>query len=155
MMRQALFILWLIFVPPCAVSDDGHANKDPVFNSQLGDALQKELENVREILRSDNISASIYISDRCYWEGAAGVTTQNPEVPVNADMMFGFGSITKTFVAGIVLQLIEESRLSLEDPLGKWLPQYPNIDASITVREQRWSQEFGHRYRWNRCLRRG
>ena len=135
MMRQALFILWLIFVPPCAVSGDGHASNDPVFNSQLGDALQKELENVREILRSDNISASIYISDRCYWEGAAGVTTQNPEVPVNADMIFGFGSITKTFVAGIVLQLVEESRLSLEDPLGKWLPQHPNIDASITVRE--------------------
>jgi D-alanyl-D-alanine carboxypeptidase len=50
-------------------------------------------------------------------------------------MLFGFGSITKTFVAGIVLQLVEEKKLDLEDPLGKWLPQYPNIDANITVRQ--------------------
>lgn len=50
-------------------------------------------------------------------------------------MIFGFGSITKTFVAGIVLQLVEEKKLGLEDPLGKWLPQYPNIDANITVRQ--------------------
>jgi D-alanyl-D-alanine carboxypeptidase len=50
-------------------------------------------------------------------------------------MLFGFGSITKTFVAGIVLQLVEENKLDLEDPLGKWLPQFPNIDSNITVRQ--------------------
>ncbi len=33
-----------------------------------------------------------------------------------------------------VLQLVEEKKLDLEDPLGKWLPQFPNIDSNITVR---------------------
>jgi D-alanyl-D-alanine carboxypeptidase len=50
-------------------------------------------------------------------------------------MLFGFGSITKTFVAGIVLQLVEENKLNLNDPLGNWLPQYSNIDANLTVRQ--------------------
>jgi len=36
-------------------------------------------------------------------------------------MLYGFGSITKTFVAAIVLQLVEENRLGLEDRLEKWL----------------------------------
>lgn len=135
LMRQSLFLLWLIFLPSGAVSDDGHSRRDLVFTLQLDSALQKELENVRAILDSDNISASIYISDKCYWEGVAGFTKQNPEVPVNADMIYGFGSIAKTFVASIVLQLVEENRLNLEDPLGKWLPQYPNIDTGITIRE--------------------
>ena len=48
-------------------------------------------------------------------------------------MLFGFGSITKTFVAAIVLQLVEENKLGLEDTLGKWLEKYPNIDTNLTV----------------------
>lgn len=134
-MHRGLFILWSLLLSLCAVFDEAHAIEDPVFNPQLSDALKKTLENVKGILNSDNISASLYISDRCYWEGAAGVTKQDPDVPVDSDMIFGFGSITKTFVAGIVLQLVEEKKLGLEDPLGKWLPQYPNIDSNITVRQ--------------------
>jgi len=134
-MHRTLFILWLILLLSCTAIDDSHAVEDTVFNSQLSDALQEALEKVRGTLKSDNISASLYISDRCFWEGAAGGTKQDPDVPVDSDMLFGFGSITKTFVAGIVLQLVEENKLDLEDPLGKWLPQYPNIDASITVRQ--------------------
>ena len=134
-MHRTLFILWLILLSSCTAIDDSHAVEDTVFNPQLSDALQKALEKVKGILKSDNISASLYISDRCFWEGAAGGTKQDPGVPVDSDMIFGFGSITKTFVAGIVLQLVEEKKLGLEDPLGKWLPQYPNIDANITVRQ--------------------
>ena len=134
-MHRTLFILWLILLSSCTAIDDSHAVEDTVFNPQLSDALQEALEKVRGILKSDNISASLYISDRCFWEGAAGGTKQDPDVPVDSDMLFGFGSITKTFVAGIVLQLVEENKLGLEDPLGKWLPQYPNIDANITVRQ--------------------
>ena len=48
-------------------------------------------------------------------------------------MLFGFGSITKTFIAAIVLQLSEENKLGLEDTLRKWLQKYPNIDANLTV----------------------
>jgi len=38
-------------------------------------------------------------------------------------------------VATLILQLVEEGRLTLEDPLRKWLPDYPNIDNNITVRQ--------------------
>lgn len=134
-MGRTLFIVLLISLSSCAALDGIPASKDPVFNPQLADALQKELENVSEILKTDNISASLYISDRCYWEGAAGVTKQDPDIPVDSNTIYGFGSITKTFVAGIVLQLVEEKKLRLEDPLGKWLPQLPNIDSNITVRQ--------------------
>ncbi len=131
---RTFFVVLLISLSPCAVFDEARAIEDSVFSPQLSDALNKTLENIKEILNTDNISASLYISDRCYWEGAAGVTKQDPDVPVSSDMIYGFGSITKTFVAGIVLQLVEEKKLDLEDPLGKWLPQFPNIDSNITVR---------------------
>ena len=134
-MRRALVILWLISLSACAVFADKRHVEDPVFDPQLSDALQKALEEAGRIQNADNISASLYISDQCFWEGTAGVTKPEPSVLVESDMLFGFASITKTFVAAIVLQLVEENKLELDDPLGKWLEQYPNIDANITIRQ--------------------
>lgn len=44
---------------------------------------------------------------------------------INSSNLFDIGSITKSYVALILLQLQAEGKVSLEDPLGKWLPQYP------------------------------
>ena len=98
-------------------------------------SCKERLEKVNDILVSESISASLYISDRCHWEGAAGVTAHDTKIPANPEMIYSFGSITKTFVASIILQLVEENKLNLEDPLGKWLSQYPNIDENITIRQ--------------------
>ncbi len=38
--------------------------------------------------------------------------------------LFDIGSITKSFTALLLLQLQTEGKLTLDDPLGKWLPQY-------------------------------
>jgi D-alanyl-D-alanine carboxypeptidase len=97
--------------------------------------LQKTLGSLLENLKPDGISASLYISDRCYWEAAIGVTKHKVPVPVEPDMLFNFASITKTFVAAIVLQLVEEKKLSLDDPLGKWLAPSINVDPKITIRQ--------------------
>ena len=115
--------------------DDGIAAENSVFDTSLSDSLQKALEKARTNLKTDNLSASLYISDRCYWEGVVGSTKQDPAIAIDPNTLFGFGSITKTFVAGIVLQLAEERKLDLDASLGTWLPQYPNIDKSITVRQ--------------------
>jgi D-alanyl-D-alanine carboxypeptidase len=50
-------------------------------------------------------------------------------------MPFAVGSITKNMVAALMLQLAEEERLSLEDPIGKWLPTHPHVDGAITIRQ--------------------
>lgn len=49
-----------------------------------------------------------------------------------ATMPFRIASITKSFTATAVLQLVDLGRLSLDDTLAKWYPDFPNA-ASITV----------------------
>lgn len=134
-MRRTLVILCLISLSSCTVLDDRHHVEDTVFNPQLSEILQDALEVAFEIQEANGISASLYISERCHWQGAAGVTKPDPGVPVESDMLFGFASITKTFVAAITLQLVKENKIELDDPLGKWLANYPNIDANITIRQ--------------------
>ena len=50
------------------------------------------------------------------------------------DAVYEVGSVTKQFTAAAVLLLQEEGKLSLDDPLTKWLPDYPIGDRTVTVR---------------------
>lgn len=51
------------------------------------------------------------------------------------DMAFAIGSITKNMIAALLLQLAEEGKLSLDDPIGRWLPPYRHVNGDITVRQ--------------------
>jgi D-alanyl-D-alanine carboxypeptidase len=54
--------------------------------------------------------------------GATGVANLADGTPVEVDDVFEIGSITKSFIAVLLLQLQEEGVLSLDDPLSRWLP---------------------------------
>src|SRR3954452_7262678 len=57
-----------------------------------------------------------------------------PRTPIRAGDRFRVGSITKTFVATVVLQLVAEQRLTLEDSVARWLPGVVPDGERITVR---------------------
>ncbi len=67
--------------------------------------------------------------------GAAGYANLRTKERMRVDHAFRVGSITKTFVASVVLQLAAEGTLGLDDALERWLPGLvPNAQA-ITLRQ--------------------
>jgi D-alanyl-D-alanine carboxypeptidase len=65
---------------------------------------------------------------------AAGSSNLGTHAPLQVNQVFRIGSITKTFTATVILQLAQQGKLSLSDPLSKYEPQIPNA-SSITIRE--------------------
>ncbi|TDC87452.1 class A beta-lactamase-related serine hydrolase [Actinomadura sp. 7K507] len=59
---------------------------------------------------------------RTRWDGASGVADTRTERPVTPNMRQRAGSITKTFVATAILQQVEEGRIALDTPVGRYLP---------------------------------
>ena len=69
------------------------------------------------------------------WIGAAGKADSAAGTPMRANMRFRVGSLTKQFTAALILQLAEEGKLSLDDTLRQWLPQFQlPYDDQITIR---------------------
>src|SRR4029453_16803608 len=67
------------------------------------------------------------------WVGADGTAEREGHIPVRTDAPFRIASITKVFVAVVVLQLVEEGRLGLDDPASRYAP-----DAApwhVTIRQ--------------------
>ncbi|WP_037680185.1 serine hydrolase [Streptomyces griseus] len=73
------------------------------------------------------------------WAEAAGTADLRTGRPMNAADRLRVGSVTKTFTATVVLQLVAERRLSLEDPVERYLPGlihgHGHHGARITVRQ--------------------
>lgn len=65
--------------------------------------------------------------------GASGMASLELGVPLAPDMVFEIGSITKQFTAAAIMMLLEEGKLSLNDPITKFLPDYPAYGQNITV----------------------
>ncbi|GLP69932.1 D-alanyl-D-alanine carboxypeptidase [Streptomyces sp. TUS-ST3] len=59
---------------------------------------------------------------RSTWSTTAGVGDLRTRAPRSVDDRYRVGSITKTFVSTVLLQLEAEGRLSLDDTVEKWLP---------------------------------
>jgi CubicO group peptidase (beta-lactamase class C family) len=55
-------------------------------------------------------------------------------VPVNADTVFESGSVAKQFTAMAILLLAQQGKISLDDPMRKYLPELPDYGASLTIR---------------------
>lgn len=65
---------------------------------------------------------------------AFGKANLEHDVDMRTDHIFRIGSITKQFTASAILKLKEEGKLSLEDEITKFIPDYPTQDHKITVR---------------------
>ncbi|WP_258346034.1 serine hydrolase domain-containing protein [Saccharopolyspora gregorii] len=69
----------------------------------------------------------------------SGFGDTEARTPVPWDANFRIGSFTKTYVSATLLQLVGEGRISLEDPVEKWLPGVVsgngNDGSRITVRQ--------------------
>jgi D-alanyl-D-alanine carboxypeptidase len=70
------------------------------------------------------------------FEEAFGYADRDKRIPNGIDTKFNIGSIDKSFTALAVRKLAAEQKLSLDDTIGKFLPDYPNKDAAarVTVR---------------------
>ena len=63
-----------------------------------------------------------------------GMADREWDVPVGADTEFRLGSITKQFTATAILQLAEQGRLGLDDPISKYYTAAPAAWSGVTLR---------------------
>lgn len=94
--------------------------------------LQRQLDNVAAT-SAVGVLAEVR-DDRGVWRGRSGVAELGTTRAVPLNGRFRAGSITKTFVATVVLQLVDEDELRLDDTVEKWLPGVVPNGRHITVR---------------------
>ena len=102
----------------------------------VDDALAKRIDVVMaEIYKPGEPGAAIIVrkDGRTIFRKGYGMADMELGVPVEPDMVFRLGSITKQFTAVSILMLAEQGKLSLQDEITKFLPDLPTQGRTITI----------------------
>jgi D-alanyl-D-alanine carboxypeptidase len=98
-------------------------------NTQLVADLQQTLNQSLQGTGSPGSTVGVVTADGRYWTGASGFSNVEQGQAANANDRFNIASVTKTFTATVIMQLVQEGKLALNDPMTKWLPS--SITANI------------------------
>jgi CubicO group peptidase (beta-lactamase class C family) len=126
MNQKLIFILILVF----SFSATGLvAQKTPDFSSRI-DSLLKALDDNNKAMASVTITKNGVVE----YSKAIGFIDNTGAKPVNStpETRYRIGSISKMFTSVMILQLIEEKKLSLETPLSEFFSKIPN-SKTITI----------------------
>ena len=92
----------------------------------------RQLEELRRLLKIPGMSAAIVKNQELIWAQGFGFSDYEHKVPATAATPYEIASISKTFGATLLMQLVEQGKVSLDDPMSKYSGEYK--DDSIRVR---------------------
>lgn len=113
-----LFVIALLLCGGPA-SGQHRSQEDSVINQfekQLGDDVANDGLH-------GTISAAVIVQHQMIWSGAVEYIRRDSRTQTDTNTLFRIGSITKTFTATVLMQLLEEGKIKLDDPVEQFLPE--------------------------------
>ena len=82
--------------------------------------FEGHLEQLRVALRIPAFSAAMTSGGRIVWARGFGEANMERRVPADSQTEYHLASLTKTFASTVILQLVDEGKVSLDDPVSKY-----------------------------------
>jgi CubicO group peptidase (beta-lactamase class C family) len=123
-MARIIFI-FLAFGFTCGVASAQDNNNALLL--AFDSVIKQELKE-----KEPGVSAIVVKNGQVLYKKGYGMADMELNVPIQADMIFRIGSITKQFTAICILQLAQQGKLSLQDDIKKYIPDY-SIKTPITI----------------------
>ena len=86
-----------------------------------------------EMVARDEVAGAVTMvatRDRILHSGAVGLADIQAHIPMRHDAFFWIASMTKPITATAVLMLQEEKKLSIDDPVTKYIPEFASLKTS-------------------------
>jgi CubicO group peptidase (beta-lactamase class C family) len=106
------------------------AQSDPALVRRLDSIAGANLAQDRAV---GAVVAVVRGGDTLFFRGYGRMDVE-ADVPMRTDAVFGIGSITKQFTAAAILRLRDEGKLSLDDDVTKWLPDFDTRGNRVPLR---------------------
>lgn len=104
----------------------------PANQKKRFERLARQLEDLRELLMIPGMSAAVVKDQKLIWTHGFGFADYEKRVPATENTPYRIASLTKTFAATLVMQLVEQGKVSLDDSMSKYSADFK--DDSVKVR---------------------
>lgn len=107
----------------------------PSFDSRTIRLIQASLDSSLDEIGVPGAAVAVVSPEGAVWKGASGISDIQNNTAMTPDLKFRIGSLTKTFTAVVILQLVQEAKLSLDQTLDSLFPGIVPDTGKITVRQ--------------------
>ncbi len=93
---------------------------------------------IDQLAEQGKFSGSVLVAknDKSIFEKSVGFANIERKIPNNLDTKFNLGSMNKMFTAVAITQPAKQKKLNFKDPIGQYLPDYPNPEiAKVTIHQ--------------------
>lgn len=113
--------------------------------------FEAELESLRQEMKIPGMSAAVVKDGELVWARGFGYSDVENGIPAAPETPYHLASVTKTFAAVIVMQLVQEGKLSLEDPVSRYGVNLPEGDKVLVRHLMNHTSEGtpGQHYQYN------
>jgi CubicO group peptidase (beta-lactamase class C family) len=94
--------------------------------------LEAQLEDLRNLLMIPGMSAAVVKDQKLVWAKGFGFADYENKIPATENTPYRIASLTKTFASTLIMQLVEQGKISLDDPMSKYSSDFK--DDSVKVR---------------------
>jgi len=124
MLRAAVVITTVTLAAGLVIArQTGPAPAAATSRASVIDGLRTEL---RADVAADNvggITAAVVVGDRIAWAEGFGWADRDKRVPAGIETIYRIGSISKSFTAIVMCQLVDQKVIALDDPVEQYLPE--------------------------------
>ncbi len=84
------------------------------------ESFAAEIEQLRNLLKIPGLSVAIVKGKKVWWARGFGYRDYENRLPATPETLYPIASLTKTFAATLVMQMVEQRRLKLADPISQY-----------------------------------
>ncbi|MDP4260251.1 MAG: serine hydrolase [Bacteroidota bacterium] len=106
----------------------GQSKEDKILSKTLDELIPKRLTGI-----APGCVVMVVKNDKIIYRKAFGLANTDQNIPMQADMLFRIGSMTKQYTAIAILQLVERGKLALQDSIQQYIKDFPSKGYTITI----------------------
>ena len=125
--------LWACGVFAAAMLCVGGLHAQQALDAGTKQKIDAEVKRLLDATGVPSAQVGIVLDGRVAYTAAFGKARLTTDLPATVSMHYPVGSITKQFTAACVLLLVEDGKMTLDDPVSKWFPELTRA-KDVTVR---------------------
>lgn len=121
------------------------------IESTLDSRLFRVIADSRKELGAPSLQVSVIIKGKGKWTGSVGWADPKEKRAATVNDLYHIGSVSKMYTSALIMMLVQEGKLSLQDPISKYISSYQQGDK-ITIRNllnhtsglSNYTEDFGY-----------
>jgi CubicO group peptidase (beta-lactamase class C family) len=133
-LAKSLFALALLVNPSGLQSQTPPVRNNHDTSSQDKKRLERferQVDDLRNLLKIPGMSAVIIKDQKVLWAKGFGFADVENRISATPDTVYHLASITKTFAATLIMQLVEQGKLNLDEPMSRYSSDFKDDSVKI------------------------